>query len=136
MVPALLIMGNKSFGLSSSLRHICAVCIPAKIPFFDYDWKKEAWNLFFAGGIVIGGFIAGTLLLNTQPVQVNPKLVNELSQYGITDYHSLVPRQLFNWQALFTIKGSHVNGCGWVFSWLWNTICRRLHFGPFNHGSF
>ena len=105
MVPALLIMGNKSFGLSSSLRHICAVCIPAKIPFFEYDWKKETWNLFFAGGIVIGGLIAGTLLLNTQPVQVNPKLVSELSQYGVTDYHSLVPKQLFNWQALFTIKG-------------------------------
>jgi uncharacterized protein len=105
MVPALLIIGNKSFGLSSSLRHICAVCIPAKIPFFSYDWKKETWNLFFAGGIVIGGFIAGTLLLSTQPVQVNPKLISELSRYGVTDYHSLVPKQLFNWQTLFTIKG-------------------------------
>lgn len=105
MVPALLIIGNKSFGLSSSLRHICAVCIPAKIPFFKYDWQKEAWNLFFAGGIVIGGFIAGALLSDTQPVLVGPKLISELSQYGITDYHSLVPGQLFNWQALFTIKG-------------------------------
>lgn len=105
MVPALLIMGNKSFGLSSSLRHICAICLPAKIPFFKYDWKKETWNLFFAGGIVIGGFIAGTVLLNTHPVRVSPKLVIELSKYGVTDYHSLVPRQLFNWQELLTIKG-------------------------------
>lgn len=105
MVPVLLLIGNKSFGLSSSLRHICAVWIPAKIPFFEYDWKKEIWNLFFAGGIVIGGFIAGTLLLSTQPVLVNPKLISELSQYGITDYHSLVPKQLFNWQTLFTVKG-------------------------------
>lgn len=105
MVPVLLILGNKVFGVSSSLRHICAVCIPAKIPFFQYDWKKEAWNLFFVTGILTGGLIAGTLLLNTQPVQVNPKLVSELSQYGVTDYHSLVPEQLFNWQTLFTIKG-------------------------------
>ena len=105
MVPSLLILGNKSFGLSSSLRHICAVCIPAKIPFFEYDWKKETWNLFFAGGIVIGGVIAGTLLLNTQPVEVSPELVSDLSQYGVTDYQSLVPRQLFNWQSLFTLKG-------------------------------
>ena len=101
----MLIIGNKSFGLSSSLRHICAICIPAKIPFFKYDWKKETWNLFFAGGIVIGGFIAATLLSNNQPVQINPKLVNELSQYGVTDYHSLVPLQLFNWQMLFSIRG-------------------------------
>ena len=58
MVPALLLIGNKSFGISSSLRHVCAACLPAKIPFFQYDWKKEIWNLFFVAGILIGGFIA------------------------------------------------------------------------------
>jgi uncharacterized protein len=105
MVPALLFIGNKPFGLSSSLRHICAVCVPAKIPFFQYDWRNEAWNLVFAGGILIGGFIAGSLLMNAQPIQVSPKLVTELSRYGITDYHSLVPVQLFNWRALLTFKG-------------------------------
>ncbi len=31
-VPVLLIIGNKSFGISSSLRHICAECLPANIP--------------------------------------------------------------------------------------------------------
>jgi uncharacterized protein len=79
MVPTLLILGNKAFGVSSSLRHICAACLPAKIPFFSYDWKKETWNLFFVAGILIGGFIAGTLLFNPQPVQINPKLLAELS---------------------------------------------------------
>src|SRR5664279_3964272 len=105
MVPLLLIMGNRTFGLSSSLRHICAIWIPAKIPFFKYDWKKETWNLFFAAGIIAGGFIAGILLLNPEPVELNPKLVNDLSQHGITDFHSLVPSQLFNWRILLTIKG-------------------------------
>src|SRR5690606_31044476 len=52
-VPLLLLIGNKSFGISSSLRHVCAACVPAKIPFFSYDWKKEVWNLFFAGGIIL-----------------------------------------------------------------------------------
>ena len=47
MVPVLLITGNKTFGISSSLRHICAVSMPAKIPFFNYNWKKEIWNLVF-----------------------------------------------------------------------------------------
>jgi uncharacterized membrane protein YedE/YeeE len=32
-VPALLLLGNKIFGISSNLRHICAACIPAGIPF-------------------------------------------------------------------------------------------------------
>jgi len=44
-VPTLLLIGNKSFGISSSLRHICAACFPANISFFKYDWKKEIWNL-------------------------------------------------------------------------------------------
>lgn len=105
MVPLLLILGNKTFGISSSLRHVCAICLPQKIPFFHYDWKKEAWNLFFVGGVVAGGFIAATFLMNDQPVMINPKLASELSSYGITDYHSMVPQQLFNWQQLFTFKG-------------------------------
>jgi len=38
IVPALLILGNKSFGISSSFRHVCAACVPSNIPFFKYDW--------------------------------------------------------------------------------------------------
>ncbi|HRX94375.1 MAG TPA: YeeE/YedE thiosulfate transporter family protein, partial [Chitinophagaceae bacterium] len=73
-VPALLLLGNKSFGISSSLRHVCAACMPANIPFFKYDWKKEVWNLFFVAGIIIGGFIAFNLLANPDPVIVHPNL--------------------------------------------------------------
>lgn len=105
MVPLLFILGNKSFGISSSLRHLCAACLPANIPFFQYDWKKEAWNLFFVTGILLGGIIATQFLANSSPVQVNAKLVTELSGYGITDYNGLVPTQLFNWQSLLSLKG-------------------------------
>ena len=104
-VPALLILGNKSFGISSSLRHICAACIPANIPFFTYDWKKEVWNLFFVFGILLGGTLAISLLANPQPVDVNPKLVTELAQYGITNFTHLVPQDVMNWQSLFTLRG-------------------------------
>ena len=105
MVPVLLLAGNKTFGISSSLRHICAACFPAHIPFFQYNWKKEVWNLFFAGGIVAGAMVAASLLSNHQPVQVNAALVNEWQAYGIHDYSSQVPRDLFNWTALLTAKG-------------------------------
>ena len=103
-VPALLILGNKPFGLSSSLKHVCAACLPANIPFFKYDWKKESWNLFFVAGILIGAFLI-TYFSSQQPVQVDPALTSELSAYGITNYESLVPRDLFNWQQLFTARG-------------------------------
>jgi len=104
-VPFLLIIGNKSFGISSSLRHICASCIPGNIPFFKYDWKKEIWNLFFVFGIFLGGAIAINLLSNPNPIEVNPKLASELARYGITNYNNLVPEDIMNWQTLFTLKG-------------------------------
>jgi uncharacterized membrane protein YedE/YeeE len=104
-VPALLIIGNKSFGISSSLRHICASCMPANIPFFKYNWKKEVWNLFFVFGIFLGGAIAINLLSNPNPIEVNPKLAQELAGYGITNFNNLVPEDIINWQSLFTLKG-------------------------------
>ena len=104
-VPVLLIIGNKAFGISSSLRHICAACLPANIPFFKYDWKKEMWNLFFVLGIFLGAVIAVNFLANPGPVQINAKLATDLAGYGITDYSGLVPRQLFNWQSLLSVKG-------------------------------
>lgn len=104
-VPVLLILGNKSFGISSSLRHICASCFPANIPFFKYDWKKEAWNLFFVSGIFLGGAVAIHFLANPDPLVVNRKLAAELAGYGITNYSHLVPADIMNWSSLFTIKG-------------------------------
>jgi uncharacterized membrane protein YedE/YeeE len=104
-VPVLLILGNRSFGVSSNLRHICAACMPMNIPFFKYDWKKEAWNLFFAGGILLGGVIAAFFLSNIEPVAIDPKLTTELAGYGITNREGLMPKELFNWSNLFTLKG-------------------------------
>ena len=104
-VPTLLIIGNKSFGISSSLRHICAACVPFNISFFKYDWKKEIWNLFFVSGILLGGIVAVTLIANPNPIIVNDKLVLDLATYGITNYNSLIPVDIINWNALFTIKG-------------------------------
>ena len=105
MVPALLILGNKSFGISSSLRHICAACLPANISFFRYNWKKEIWNLVFVLGILVGAVIAATFLANAQPVNLNPALSKELAGYGITNFDHLVPTQIFNWPSLLTLKG-------------------------------
>ena len=105
IVPGLLIIGNKTFGISSSLRHVCAACIPANIHYFKYDWKKEVWNLFFVAGIFFGAMIAANILTNPGPVVIHPKLASDLAGYGITDFSGLVPSQLFNWQNLLSIKG-------------------------------
>lgn len=104
-VPALLILGNKSFGISSSLRHICAACIPSNIPFFKYNWKKEVWNLVFVLGVFFGGLVAVQFISNPNPMIVNPKLVDELATYGIKDFNRLIPTEIMNWESLLSIKG-------------------------------
>lgn len=104
-IPTLLIIGNKKFGISSSLRHICAMCVPAKIPFFQYEWKKEIWNLFFVVGVLIGGIIATQLLSNPNSIVVAESTKESLSALGITDFSNLMPIDIFNVNNIFTIKG-------------------------------
>jgi uncharacterized membrane protein YedE/YeeE len=112
MVPALLLLGNKSLGISSSLRHVCAACMPAKIPFFQYDWKKEIWNLLFVLGVFLGGIICMLFLRNDDALSVAPPLVEELSEYGVVDFSGLIPADLFSWESLGTLRGILLMGAG------------------------
>jgi uncharacterized protein len=105
MVPALLFLGNKSFGISASLRHICAVCIPVRVKYFQYDWKKELWNITLAIGIIIGGILGGVTFGNPDPVQLSEKTVADLSALGISNYSGLSPVEIFSFQSLTTLKG-------------------------------
>lgn len=104
-VPTLLLIGNKSFGISSSLRHICAACLPANIPFFRYNWKKEIWNLFFVAGILAGGLLATHFLENPDTFQIAPATVADLKSLGVRDFSGLMPADLFGIANLFTLKG-------------------------------
>ena len=105
IVPLLLLIGNKNFGISSNLKHICAACFPANIPFFKYDWKKESWNLFFVAGIIIGAFIATYVLKNPNSIVIDPILKSNLTNKGINDFNNLLPNDLFSFQSLFTLRG-------------------------------
>lgn len=104
-VPYLLLVGNKTFGISSSLRHLCAACIPGNVKFFKYDWKKEAWNLFFVGGIALGAFIAAFFLSNPDPIVLAEPTQTYLADNGITDTTQLLPAEIFSWDQLFTLRG-------------------------------
>lgn len=105
MVPALLIAGNKLLGVSSALRHVCAACFPGSVSFLQYDWRKQAWNLFFAGGILVGGFLGGRLWQDPAPEAISVRTVGRLEQSGIHFNHGFLPLQIFNWSFLFTLPG-------------------------------
>lgn len=105
MIPILLIVGNKMFGVSSSLKHICAACFPAKIKFFEYDWKAESWNLLFAFGILLGGLVAGYFFQDPNVIQISKSTTTDLNAMGITNHTGFAPKEIFNLESLLTLKG-------------------------------
>ena len=103
MVPALLLVGNQSFGISSNLRHMCAAVLPGKWEYFRYDWRGAgAWNLAFAAGIVVGGGIASHFLVQGDVVAIAPSTHATLAALGLHDFHGLVPHEVFSWSVLAT----------------------------------
>jgi len=74
MVPMLLVFAGKNFGISGSFRDFAAMCAPrTKISYLNYDWRKNAWKMFLAGGVVVGAFI-GNHLLSYEAVPFLPEM--------------------------------------------------------------
>lgn len=116
IVPILLLIGGKQFGVSSNLRHTCAACFPGKVDFFQYDWKKAGgWNLTFVAGAVIGGFLGGWVLNNPQPIALSQQTISDLRAMGISDFTGMMPEDLFNWQNLTSLQGIVVMVLGGFF---------------------
>jgi hypothetical protein len=104
-VPALLLLGNKQFGISSNLRHLCAALAPGRVEFFRYDWKSMGmWNLAFLAGILAGSFLAARLL-GVPDVAITPETQAMLARLGVRDFAGLVPGDLFAWSQLLTLRG-------------------------------
>jgi uncharacterized protein len=104
-VPALLLVGNALFGVSSSLRHACAAVFPGKIEYFRYNWKKTGlWNLLFVLGILVGGFLAFHVG-GPHNVAISDSTKLDLAKLGIHDFSGLAPRELFQWPALLSLRG-------------------------------
>ena len=104
-VPIVYWVVNRHFGVSSSLRDICASVAPKRFRYFDYSWKDYLWRILFVAGIALGGFVGATVLKNPGTVEVSAKVKQILSSFGVTDYSALVPLNLFSWKSLLTTKG-------------------------------
>ncbi|MCR5889162.1 YeeE/YedE family protein [Hymenobacter sp. J193] len=107
LMPAtLLLLGNKLFGVSGNLRHLCAAVLPGRPAFLRYDWWQEgSWNLMLALGIVAGGFVGGYWLANPAPVALAPAALADLRALGLHDFTGLVPRELFAGSQLLSWRG-------------------------------
>ena len=107
IIPVLLLVGGKVFGVSASLRHICAATFPGRVEFLRYNWRKEGmWNLVFVLGSVIGGFIAVQLVpVSGVEIGISEATRSDLRGLGISDFTGLVPAEFFSWNGLATLPG-------------------------------
>src|SRR2546430_13814379 len=106
VAAGLLVIGNKQLGVSGNFRPVCAAVFPRNVAFFKYDWTRSGlWNLVFAGGIVVGGFIGGVLLASPEPVAITARAHADLVRLGVHDFTGPVSHQLFHWGALISVKG-------------------------------
>ncbi len=100
-IPLLLVVGNKSFGISSSFKHICAACLPVKkIEFFNYNWKAQSWNIFLVIGVFFGALITGLLINLNYEIGISPETKNTLIMLGISNFNGFIPSDLFSWETL------------------------------------
>ncbi len=109
VMGGMLLLG-RTFGVSSTLRTLCAVSGAGKVSsFFHYDWKGQLWNLIFVGGSVIGGLIAHFLMGTADTVAISVDTVADLAALGVVhEGQGLIPEALFSWAAFGTWQG-------WVF---------------------
>ena len=119
MVPLHLILLNRTFGISSSFRHVCAACIPNNLDFLKYDWKSESWNLVFAGGVLIGAFLAASFFSTDAPIALSESAIARFHELGIQDLNGQHPADIFSWDRLsdprtllFVIVGGFLVGFG------------------------
>lgn len=109
MVPLMLFIGNRSFGISSNLRHLCSITQPPEVnvDFFKYDWKEHYWSMVFVAGTALGGYLAGVAFANPEPVALSAAALETLQSWGFAPpAGNLLPDELFhadvrNWALLF-----------------------------------
>ena len=97
IVMLLLNYFGKVFGMSSNLRSLCSMTgVGKSVPFFDWDWKSQRWNLVVVLGAMIGGYIAVHFLSDASNVAINPKTIEQLAGLHIdAPKGKLLPNALF-----------------------------------------
>jgi hypothetical protein len=128
-VPLLAVLAGQSFGISTSLQQIGAMCLPgSKAEYLRaYDSRRGLWLVVFVAGIAIGGFI-GARVLSAERVEFLPDsyysfgggirllvggfLVGFGARYagGCTSGHAITGIASLNWPSLVATVFFFVGG--------------------------
>ncbi len=98
---------GKHLGVSSNLESMCAIGGAGKfLDYFKFDWRKNAWNLAFMLGLVLGGFIAMQYLTPDKTVGISSQTISDLNALGFQNAgNSYLPSEIFSLETLLSFKG-------------------------------
>ena len=98
---------GKVFGMSSNLRSLCSMTgVGKRVPFFDWDWKSQLWNLAVVFGAMLGGYVSVKYLSDPTNVALSPDTLSQLTVYNIDlPNGKLLPETLFGNQVFTSFKG-------------------------------
>ena len=108
IVPALLILREKQFGISSSYRYILSF-IPTKINYFNYHREQDQWQLHFAIGLVLSALAATQLFGFSDAFISLPIKKYEIVAQSIYDVKNGL--QFFIGGILVGFGARYANGC-------------------------
>ena len=108
IVPALLILREKQFGISSSYRYILSF-IPTKISYFNYHREQDQWQLHFAIGLVLSALAATQLFGFSDAFISLPIKKYEIVAQSIYDVKNAL--QFFIGGMLVGFGARYANGC-------------------------
>jgi uncharacterized protein len=106
LIMAVLIFSGKTFGFSSNLSNICTMLgAGKKVAYFNFNWKKQQWNLWFLVGSIIGGYLTAHYLQSPGHIDLSTATVKDLQKLNIPFDGNLEPGSIFNWNYLLTGRG-------------------------------
>jgi len=102
-----LILFGENFGMSNNLRTMCSMGGGSRfVDFFKIDTKKQYWNLAFAVGSVVGGFLAIQYLTPETVIDLSPDTIVALESYGIANPgDDFLPKEIFGIESLSSLSG-------------------------------
>ncbi|MEY4603932.1 MAG: hypothetical protein RIT43_1224 [Bacteroidota bacterium] len=108
MVPLLLVLREKNFGISSSYRYIVSF-IPSKINYFQYERESDQWQLIFSFGLILSGIAAIQLFGISDSLIELPLKKYELQYTKLFEIKNGV--QFFLGGILVGFGARYANGC-------------------------
>lgn len=106
-VPLLLILREKQLGISSSLKYVSSFIVN-KVPFFNYERKKDLWQVHFVIGVIGSAILFNSLDLISVP-EINS---DEVYVQHIDSIYNINNWLLFLIGGVFVGFGArYANGC-------------------------